>query len=133
MSAILVVLIALIIFMVFFNNSRSNDIVVFTQVKDLATALEKYYDKVNRYPELEKVNTDVLFKLTDNGFNQDGKVIYWQRSGDWARIASYTSNGDNYTLRFGINNKWPMWGINTQKGGICTISSNLNISCVPGI
>ncbi len=128
---ILAILVGLIIFMVYFNNNRSNDIVVFTQSKELAVALENYYDKFNTYPELEKTATDYLTKLTNNGFNQEGDIIYWQGGYKWARQASLTSDGDSYTIRFRINNKWPMWGINTYKGGICTIASNINISCVP--
>jgi hypothetical protein len=127
---ILAVLVGLIIFMVYFNNNRSDDIVVFTQSKELAVALEKYYDKFNEYPELEKTRTNLLTKLTDNGFNQEGDIIYWQGGYEWARGASYTSDSNNYTIIFRINNKWPMWGINTYNGGICTIATNLSISCV---
>jgi hypothetical protein len=130
---ILAILVVLIGFMIYFNNSRANDIVAFTQAKELALSLEKYYDKFNAYPETEKIKADVLLKLTDNGFNQSGDIIYWQRNSDWAREASYISDGDSYTIRFLINNKWTMWGINTQKGGICTIATNMNISCVQNL
>ena len=131
--AVLVVLIILISVAIGFYNSRANDIVVFNQAKSLANGLEKHYDKFNIYPVNEKVKADFLTTVSDNGFNQAGAIIYWQNHDKWAREASYTSDGNNYIIRFVVNNKWPMWGIDTHKGGICTMATNMNINCVPNL
>jgi len=124
-SALLIVLIV-----VSDGQRKSKDLLLVSQSKALAVAWERYYDKFNAYPDLEKMSVSNLQSLTDQGVNNpEGKIIYYQKDFVWAGPATIASRADNYSIEFELNNKWPIWNLNSRSGGYCRITANMVMQC----
>lgn len=131
-----IILLGVFLFLIFsvvavliFDRSRVKDLELVEQVKVFATALEKYYDKFQVYPTTKEIDLDTVLLLTDNGLNQTGKVIYYQKQEDFKRSVVLLSSGSHYTLKFNLKNKWDLWGLDSWRGGECRLVSNLFINC----
>ncbi|MCB9802854.1 hypothetical protein H6761_02435 [Candidatus Nomurabacteria bacterium] len=127
--AILLLLVFSTITLLVFDRSRVKDLELVEQVKVFATALEKYYDKFQIYPESKEINLETISFLTENGLNQKGEVTYYQKVENFKRPVSFLSSGNHYTLKFNLKNKWGLWGLDSWRGGECRMLSNLALSC----
>ncbi|MCD4760502.1 hypothetical protein K8R42_01250 [bacterium] len=127
---IIIIVIIGVILLVRYNNSRSRDLELFSQAKILAIALERYYDKFYSYPESTVIDVTSIRMITDQGLNQEGNIIYFMQSFEWAAPASYTSNGTDYSIEFNLNNSWPVWNLEGRGGGLCRLTRNINIKCI---
>lgn len=127
----LVGLVASSVFIVIiFDRSRVKDLEVVKQVQMFATALENYYDRFQVYPVTKELNLSTIMKLTENGFNQDGEIIYYQATEDLSRSVYFLSSVNSYALKFSLKNSWPLWGLGSWRGGECRMTNNLEISCL---
>ncbi len=126
----IIIIIISIIFIIRYNNSRSKDLTFISQINEFANGLERYYDKFNTYPEAVKVDLEEIRGLSDNGFNKSGELIYFNRSFDWSRLGKYISNGNDYLIEFNLDNSWPVWNIESSKGGKCRLKTNIIMECI---
>ncbi len=124
----LLALIVLSMVLVNLQNSRARDLELVSQVRSLATDLENYYSKFNAYPEIKKTKVADIGILTENGFNQAGKKIYFRGNLNWAGEATLASNATNYSLEFSLQNSWPIW--NLTKAGRCRLTANMAMQCI---
>ena len=129
-SAVLIALVVLLVVVVSTNRSRSRDLQKVTQAKLLATSLEKYFDKFHVYPKSEKILVDQIKFISEQGINQTGKVLYYEKDYKWPDTAIYISDGGEYRLDFELENSWPIWGIDTGGGGKCRIVTNVSMKCI---
>ena len=125
---VVIIIISTIVFIVF-NYSRAKDLEVVSQSKQFANSLEMYFSKFNDYPVIEKVNGDSILILTENGFNEEGKVVYFKKNFKYSRPVIFVSERNGYSLGFNLNNKWPLWNLNTGKGGYCLIKEKMIMEC----
>lgn len=125
---IVTIIISIIVFIVF-NYSRAKDLEVVSQSKQFANSLEIYFSKFNDYPVIEKVNGDSILILTENGFNEEGEVVYFKKNFKYSRPVIFASERNGYSLDFNLNNKWPLWNLNTGKGGHCLIKEKIIMEC----
>ena len=125
-SAIVISIIALI-FLLNYENSRNRDLIMVSQIRGLATSMEKYFDKNNAYPEISKTKLDNIEVITENGFNQEGDYIYFYKS-DWSKDGTIVSTKDLYAIDFELDNSWDLWGI--KGSGKCRISNYLKMECL---
>lgn len=126
----LVVLIILSIILVQWQNSRTRDLELISQVRALATGLENYYSQFNAYPEIKKTKAYDIDILTENGFNQAGKKVYFNGDINWAGEATLAANSTNYSLEFSLKNSWPVWGL--SQAGRCRFTANMAMQCIAG-
>lgn len=112
-----------------FDRSRVKDLELVEQTKVFATALEGYYDQFQVYPSSKEINLDKISLLTENGLNQEGKVVYYQKKEVFKRPVSFLSSGNHYTIKFSLKNKWEIWNLTSWRGGECRIVSNVLINC----
>ena len=117
---VIIIIISTIVFIVL-NYSRAKDLEVVSQAKQFANSLEMYFSKFNDYPVIEKVNGNTISYLTDNGFNEEGELLYFKRNFIYSRPLTFKSNRNSYSIEFTLKNKWPLWHLNTNKGGYCLI------------
>lgn len=120
--------IVLVIWFRSYSYDRSKDLAMVAYSKSFAVALEKYYDKFNAYPLSEKINLNSIMYLTENGINQQGDFLYFRRSFDWPRSGTYSSDGNNYAIDFGLEKSWDIWSI--KGNGLCRIATGVNMACV---
>ena len=125
---VVIIIISTIVFIVF-NYSRAKDLEVVSQSKQFANSLEIYFSKFNDYPVIEKVNGDSILILTENGFNEEGEIIYFQKKFKYSRPLTFESRRNSYKLEFSLKNKWPLWNLNTNKGGTCFIKERMIMEC----
>lgn len=125
--ASLIILLVSLIWLINYNNSRSRDLMMLTQVRDLAVSMERYFDKHNKYPEISKTKLTDIKTITDNGLNQPGDYLYFQ-SAAWLADGTITSAKDRYIIEFGLNNSWDLWALKSG-GGTCRISNYLQMIC----
>ena len=98
-----------------------------SQARELATSLEKYFDKTNTYPELVKTKLANIQVLTENGLNQEGTYIYFDKL-DWSKKGTIVSTKEGYKIEFELDNSWDLW--NLKGGGVCRISNYLTMTCL---
>ena len=127
-SIMLVVIILLIVFIII-DRSRVKDLQLVSQIKTFATALEQYYDKFQTYPVTSEIDLAQVQILTDQGFNQPSEVIYYQAQSNWARPVLFLSSDSHYTIKFDLKNSWPVWQLETWRGGECHMSNNMIMTC----
>ncbi len=131
---ILAILFGLAVFFVVgfivFDRSQVKDLEALDQAKIFATALERYYDKFNAYPVSKEVDLNSIQILTENGFNQVGRVIYYQSSSLFKRQVYFLSSANNYTIKVNLKNSWPIWGLNSWRGGECRLTNYLEWKCL---
>jgi hypothetical protein len=125
--ASLIILLVSLIWLINYNNSRSRDLIMLTQARDLAVSMERYFDKHNKYPEISKTKLVDVKTITENGLNQPGDYLYFQ-SATWLADGTITSAKDRYIIEFGLNNSWDLWALNNG-GGNCRISNYLQMIC----
>ncbi len=125
---VVTIIISTIVFIVF-NYSRAKDLEVVSQSKQFANSLEIYFSKFNDYPVIEKVNGDSILILTENGFNEEGEAVYFKKNFKYSRLVIFESERNGYSLEFKLNNKWPLWNLNTGKGGYCLIKEKVIMEC----
>lgn len=122
------ILVVLSIVFVNWQNSRARDLELVSQAKFLANGLENYYSKFNVYPEITKTRVTDIDILTENGFNQAGKQVYFSGNIAWAGEATLVSGASNYSLEFSLQNSWPVW--NLAKAGRCRFTANMLMQCI---
>jgi len=125
---ILIILVSTIISIVS-SYSRAKDLEVVSQSKQFANSLEMYFDKFNDYPVIEEVNGKDIFYITENGINEEGEVIYFNRKFKYSRPITFSSERFKYNISFELKNKWPLWNLNTGRGGNCVIKENIIMEC----
>ena len=125
---VLIISISTIVFIIF-SYSRSIDLTAVSQTKRLASSMELYFDKFNDYPISEEINAKNIKYITERGINEEGKYLYFKKDFIYARSVSFVSTRNSYTIKFNLKNKWPLWNLNTMKGGKCSIKENLIFSC----
>lgn len=128
--AAIVIAIILIVWLSNYNKSKAQDINMVIQTKSLATALERYYDKFNSYPNSSTINLSSLMVLTENGINQEGDTMYFRRDFEWARSGKYFSDGNNYAIDFDLEHSWAIWGLDGFGGGKCRVATNVTMGCI---
>lgn len=126
---LLIALIALVGVFVYVADSQAKDLTVYSQSQVLATALESYYDKYNRYPATPRVAADGVMIITENGINQPGKVVYYRQNFYFSKELTLASTAQDYSLEFTSDNKWPLW--EAERGSLCRLSGGLKLSCQP--
>ncbi|MFA5126919.1 MAG: hypothetical protein WC465_02890 [Patescibacteria group bacterium] len=126
---ILALLIAGASWLVSYNRSRSQDLLTVIQAKNLAIALEKYYDQRQNYPIASSMPVDDIMQISEQGINQEGNKVYWQTTGVWPRSATYVGQSDNYAIYFTLENAWTIWGLKSLKGGVCGFTKNVVWQC----
>ncbi len=126
---ILTVLIVFVIWLVNYEDSRSQDILMMSQSKNLANGLERYYSQFRSYPESEATSLVNLLSLSENGFNITGTVNYWSLDQDWLREGIYQSDGQQYTIQFNLNHGWQALGLKSG-GGLCQLLTGVVWQCV---
>lgn len=127
----LVSLIVVMIIISYDSQKKSQDLTMVSQVKFLASSLERYYDKFNAYPEIAKMDVSSIKIITDQGVNNDeGKRVFYKKNFNWDLGTTIVSRSDNYSIEFRLNNKWPIWNLDKNGGGKCRISANLVMQCV---
>jgi len=124
----LVVLIVALIFLTNYNNSRSKDLEIIRQAKNLAISMERYFDKNYAYPEFSKIKLDGVQAVTENGLNQEGDYLYFRSEG-WAKDGSIVSTKERYIIEFELDNSWETWEVNSGSGAFCRISNYLEMIC----
>lgn len=124
---VLLALIATLSMVVVKEKSQGFDLYKVSYAQNIATSLERYFDKHNEYPELEKISLSDIQIITENGVNQAGDYLYFSQS---KRIVEGTliSKSDRYIIEFSLDNSWNLWGIG-KKGGLCRVSNNLDMIC----
>jgi len=128
-SAIHIAIIIAIFIIVKIYNSQSKDLVLVSQVKILANSLEKYYDKFNAYPIVQKISGEDIKLISDQGLNQMGEVIYFAGNNfTWVRPIILISDGYNYRIDFSLDNSWPLWKL--SGGGDCRLRTVRKMDCV---
>jgi hypothetical protein len=115
---------------ILFDRSRVKDLELVGQVKIFATGLETYYAKFQAYPVVQEIDLNKVKILTENGLNQTGKIVYYQVNGTFARPVTFLASSNNYTLKFSLQNTWPIWGLESWRGGECRMTNYLQISCL---
>ncbi len=128
-SLLAVIIIIVTIIFAILNYSRAKDLQVVSQTKILANSLEIYFSKFNDYPVIEKVKGDAILTITENGINENGEVVYFKKSFKFTRPVNFESSIDSYKIDFNLKNKWPLWDLNTMKGGYCSITKNMIMKC----
>jgi hypothetical protein len=127
--SVLVILLIGIFFLINYNNSKVRDLEMITQTRNLATAMEKYFEKSNNYPEIEKLSLDKIQALTENGLNQKGDYLYFNNL-SWVKDGSLFSTKDRYIIEFELDNSWEVWNVGGG-GASCHISNYLEMICQP--
>lgn len=123
-----IVIISGIIF-VYFYYSRAIDVQMVAQTQTMATALESYYDRYHAYPTVSETEVSNIKLLSENGFNKEGKVIYFKSNFSWPRPVTLVSSGSNYLFKFSLKNSWPIWKIDNFFGGQCRLTNNVILNC----
>ena len=126
---ILTVLIVFLIWLVNYEDSRSQDILMMSQSKNFANGLENYYSQFRSYPQSEATSLVNLASLSENGFNVAGTVSYWSLDQDWLREGIYQSDGQQYTIQFHLSHGWQALGLKAG-GGLCQILTGVIWQCV---
>ncbi len=126
---VIIIIISTIVFIVL-NYSRAKDLEVVSQAKQFANSLEMYFSKFNDYPVIEKVNGNTISYLTNNGFNEEGELLYFKRNFIYSRYTTFESTRNSYSIEFTLKNKWPLWNLNTNKGGYCLIKEKMIMECL---
>ncbi len=127
---LLLLLIALVVIVsagVYLSDSKAKDLTNLSQAQTLATALEKYYYKYQRYPTSPRLGADAVQLITENGINQPGKVVYYRQSDYFAKETTLASTGEAYFLEFSMANKWPSWG--AERDSVCRVKNGLKLEC----
>ncbi len=119
-----------IITVILFDRSRVKDLELVEQVKIFATSLESYHDKFQAYPISGELDLNKVKILTENGLNQAGKIVYYQASSTFVRPVIFLASKNNYTLKFSLQNTWPIWNLESWRGGECRMTNYLQISCL---
>ena len=125
---ILTILIVLVIWLVSYNNSRSQDILMMSQSQNLANALEQYYSDYRSYPQSEATSLALLSSLSDKGFNVVGEKDYWRLAESWFRDGIYQSDGEKYTIQINLNHGWQALSLKTG-GGLCQLTTGVVWQC----
>lgn len=125
---VLIILISTIIFIIS-SYSRAKDLEVVSQSKQFANSLEMYFDKFNDYPVIEEVSGKDILYITENGINEQGNTIYFNRKFKYSRPITFSSERFKYNIGFKLKNKWPLWNLDTGKGGNCIIKENVIMEC----
>ncbi len=126
---ILTILIVFIIWLVNYEDSRSQDILMISQSKNLANGLEMYYSQFRSYPQSEATSLVNLVSLSENGFNVAGALNYWSLDQGWLREGIYQSDGQQYTIQFHLNHGWQALGLKAG-GGLCQLLTGVVWQCV---
>jgi len=126
--AVLIIVISIIVFIVL-NYSRAKDLEIVSQTKQFSNSLEIYFSKFNSYPVIDKVDGNSILYITENGINEEGEVIYFKKDIIYSRPLTFESNRNSYSLEFSLKNKWPLWNLNTGKGGTCLIKEKMIMEC----
>lgn len=126
---VLTILIVFIIWLVNYEDSRSQDILMMSQSKNLANGLERYYSQFRSYPQSEATSLVNLVSLSENGFNVAGNVNYWFLDQSWLREGIYQSDGQQYTIQFNLNHGWQALGLKAG-GGLCQLLTGVVWQCV---
>lgn len=124
---LLIALVVLVSAGVYLSDSQAKDLVNLSQAQTLATALEKYYYKYQRYPASPRLSADAVQIITENGINQPGKVVYYRQSAYFAKATTLSSTGEDYFLEFNMTNKWPVWA--AERGSLCRLQNGLKLEC----
>lgn len=125
---ILTILIVFVIWLVNFEQSKSEDILMMSQSQGLANALENYYNNFRVYPQALAVDLGTIQSLSEQGFNTVGQDNYWQLDEAWLRAGTYQSDGSKYTIQFTLNHGWQALGLKNG-GGLCQITSGVVWQC----
>ncbi len=128
-AIIVLILLLTVLALVYLNNSRSKDLQTVAQVQILANALENYFANYNIYPSTAEIDVSQIRLLSDQGFNQTGKEIYFQADYTWPRPVRLVSSGSNYLFKFTLKNSWPIWQLSNFNGGNCRLTNNLVLNC----
>lgn len=126
---ILTALIVLVIWLVNYNYSRSQDVMMMAQSQTLANALEEYYSQFRTYPKLEATNLNNLNSLSEQGFNQAGVKTYWTQTQTWWREGIYQSDGEKYVLQINLAHGWQALGLKAG-GGLCQLTTGVIWQCL---
>ena len=126
---ILTNLIVFVIWLVNYEDSRSQDILMMSQSKNLANGLERYYSQFRLYPQSEAISLTDLASLSENGFNVAGEISYWSLDQAWLREGIYQSDGQQYTIQFNLAHGWQALGLKSG-GGFCQLLTGLVWQCV---
>lgn len=118
-----------IVMIVAFGFSRAQDINIVSEAKVLATALERYYDKFQSYPLIQKTAVGNIMILSDQGPNQNGEIVYFKKNTDWLDRATIASDGQNYVISFELARSWRPLGIDSFAGGTCLLTTNVILKC----
>jgi hypothetical protein len=122
----LVVLIAVLIFLINYNNSKARDLEMLTQVRHLATSMENYFAINYSYPEVDQMDIANISVISENGVNKEGDYIYFKKS-KWVMPGLLTSMKDRYIIEFDLNHSWDTWEL--KGGGTCKMSNYLEMLC----
>ena len=109
------------------QDSRASDLQLVGQLQALATGLEKYYDKFYSYPPTSRLAVENIRVVTENGFNQEGNLVYYQKSATWPRSAVLSSEGQDYKIEFVLDHGWSAW--QAKAGDTCFLKSGLIMEC----
>lgn len=126
---LLAVLLTVLVFLAYRNQSQTKDLKVLSQAQVLGTALERYYSKYRAYPSARRISADQIKLITENGINQEGKFIYYRQSFYFAKEVTLVSTEEEYALEFKVDNGWPVWG--AERGSLCRLKNGLKLECQP--
>lgn len=126
--ASLVILVVALILLTNYNNSRSRDLTMVSQTRNLAIGLELYFDKHNTYPAIAKTKLADVKTITENGLNQPGEYLYFMAP-DWVMGGTLISASDRYIIEFNLNHAWDLWALKSSDGGTCRLSNYLQMIC----
>lgn len=125
---VLTILIVLVIWLVSYNYSRSQDILMMSQSQNLANGLEQYYSQFRVYPVAEATDLATLNSLSEQGFNVVGKADYWRLREAWFRQGIYQSDGGKYMIQINLSHGWQALGLKTG-GGVCQLTTGVVWQC----
>ncbi|MFA6307867.1 MAG: hypothetical protein WCS88_01590 [Patescibacteria group bacterium] len=126
--AIFIILVVVLIFLINYNYSRGRDLKRVSQVREIATAMERYFDKTRTYPETAKINLSTINFISENGINQTGEYLYFKAS-NREIDGTLVSSLDRYVIEFPLDNSWDLWGVTSSDGGTCRLSNYLEMLC----
>lgn len=109
-----------------YQNGQAKDAVLMAELQKVGYALEGYFGQHRAYPVAQDLNLAGNLRLSDNGFGQPAGDLYYRGSVTGGR-ASYSSDGDDYTIDFKLRRRWPVVSVSDSKN--CQITTNFKISC----